>query len=292
MPSGGTRSLPVPRFSFSPSRRELDLPQLAGVGSSGVLLIVRAVYGGDKIVTKDRERVTRALDALSTGLAPYVERQLQEVYHEQWRDIAAQSFRDDRSQGRPGAETRWDAHSLLTVMWDQWNRVFRGRLDHAERSLVSELREYRNRWAHQTDFDFDDTYRILDSVERLLNAVESDEQSAVTREKTELLRARFSHEARAAHRKAQINRRKWHDLTVYLVCAASLIFVMSTLLGAAYWYFSVFIALIFGWLAYSRATSQTSVYFGPHECMDCGKIIYGESCPYCTPNAAPCNQCS
>jgi hypothetical protein len=232
-------------------------------------------------VRKDRERVTRALDSLSTGLAPYVERELQGVYHEQWREVAQQSFREDRGQGKSTAETRWDAHALLTVMWDQWNRVFRGRLDHAERSLVSELREYRNRWAHQLDFSFDDPYRILDSVERLLHAVDSEEHGAVAREKSDLLRSHFSHEARAAHRKAQINRRKWHGLTVYLVCAVSLVFVMTQLLGWQYWYFSGFIVLIFGYLAHSRATSPAPLFYGPHECCDCGKVIYGEKCPYC-----------
>jgi hypothetical protein len=33
-------------------------------------------------------------------------------------------------------------------MWDQWNVVFRKTLGNAERSLVSELRDARNRWAH------------------------------------------------------------------------------------------------------------------------------------------------
>ena len=229
---------------------------------------------------KDRERVTRALDALSSGLAPYVEKQLQSVYRDQWRDVVQQSFRDDRSS-KPTPEERWDAHSLLTVMWDQWNRAFRGRLDHAERSLVSELREYRNRWAHQVDFNFDDTYRILDSAERLLAAVEAEERGAITREKSDLLRAHFNQEARTAYRKAQINRRKWHDLTVYLVCAVSLVFVMTVLMGGAYWFFSVFIVLIFGYLAYNRVNSPAPAFYGPHECMDCGKVIYGESCPYC-----------
>jgi hypothetical protein len=34
-------------------------------------------------------------------------------------------------------------------MWDNWNDVFRNVLGHAERSLVSELRDWRNKWAHQ-----------------------------------------------------------------------------------------------------------------------------------------------
>ncbi|HET6325822.1 MAG TPA: Swt1 family HEPN domain-containing protein [Planctomycetaceae bacterium] len=233
---------------------------------------------------KDRERVTRALDSLSSGLAPYVEQSLVEVYHDDWRNVAQQSFREDRGAGKTGSDVRWDAHALLTVMWDQWNRVFRGRLDHAERSLVSELREYRNRWAHQTDFDFDDTYRILDSAERLLKAINAEERTTVTREKSDLLRAHYNQEARAAFRKAQIRQRRWHDLIVYLVCGVSLVFVMSQLLGWSYWFFSFFIVLIFAYLAYSRASSPAPFFFGPHECSACGKVIYGETCPYCDQN--------
>jgi hypothetical protein len=233
---------------------------------------------------KDRERVTRALDSLSAGLTPFVQRSLSDVYHDDWRQIAQQSFRDERGTGKGGAEARWDAHALLTVMWDQWNRVFRGKLDHAERSLVSELREYRNRWAHQSDFDFDDTYRILDSAERLLKAVQAEEQVVVSREKSELLRAHFNQEARSAYRKAQIQQHKWHDLTVYLVCGVSLVFVMSQLLGWAYWFFSAFIVLIFAYLAFSRVSAPLPFFYGPHECMACGKVIYGEKCPYCDQN--------
>ncbi len=230
---------------------------------------------------KDRERVTRALDSLTTGLAPFVEREMRGVYRDEWKDAAAQSFRSERGPGKFSDDGRWDAHAILTVMWDQWNKVFRQQLDHAERSLVSELREYRNRWAHQADFNFDDTYRILDSVERLLAAVDAQEKTAVNRDKTDLLRARFSQEARAAHRKTQIARRKWRDLVVYVVCGASLVFVMAHLLGWQYWYFSLCIVLVFGYLGYDRFTSQVPEFFGPHECTECGKVIYGEKCPYC-----------
>ena len=64
-----------------------------------------------------------------------------------------------------------DAAALLKVMWDSWNDVYRNTLGHAEHSLVSELRDVRNRWAHQEQFSSDDTYRALDSTHRLLTAV-------------------------------------------------------------------------------------------------------------------------
>jgi hypothetical protein len=206
---------------------------------------------------------------------------MQSVYHDEWRGAAQQSFRDDRAPRKTSAGEGWDAHSLLTVMWDQWNRVFRSHLNHAERSLVSELREYRNRWAHQADFDFDDTYRILDSTERLLKAIEAEERGTIAREKADFLRAHFSQEARTAFRKAQLSRKKWHDFTVYLVCGGSLVFVIAHLFGWEYWYLSLFIVMIFSYLGYCRAMANIPVFFGPHECLACGKVIYREDCPYC-----------
>ena len=49
--------------------------------------------------------------------------------------------------------------------------VFRKTLGQAERTLVSELGDVRNRWARQNPFSTGDTYRALDSAGRLLTAV-------------------------------------------------------------------------------------------------------------------------
>ena len=64
---------------------------------------------------------------------------------------------------------------------------------HAEaggRSRVEELRDCRNKWAHQEQFSFDDAYRVLDTSARLLAAVSALE-AAVEASKEELLRLRY-----------------------------------------------------------------------------------------------------
>ena len=63
------------------------------------------------------------------------------------------------------------AAGLLKLMWETWNEVFRRVLGPAERGLTGELRDHRNRWAHQERFSSDDAYRALDSAGRLLAAV-------------------------------------------------------------------------------------------------------------------------
>lgn len=149
----------------------------------------------------NHERVAKALELLRAGLAPFVEREFRNTYGEQAASEAARFLGADRlNAGKPLAE--WDVAALLKVMWDAWNDVFRRTLGFAERSLVSELREWRNKWAHQEPFSTDDAYRALDSVARLLTAVSAREAEDVERMKMELLRLRFDEQVRGEKRKA------------------------------------------------------------------------------------------
>jgi hypothetical protein len=230
----------------------------------------------------NREQATIALDLLVAGVVPFVERQLRAAYGDDWVRQTRTSFRDDRGRNGDGDRPfRWDAHSLLTVMWDQWNRVFRGVLGHSDRSLVSELREYRNQWAHQVDFDFDDAYRLLDSAERLLKSVGSPLSRKVLHEKRDLMRSRFILEAKQAYRKSQLKNRLWQDLVIYGICCAAILTVVVQLLGLHAWAFSAFAIFVFAYLAWQRVHSNPPLMFGPHECGVCRRIIYGTDCPYC-----------
>ena len=151
----------------------------------------------------NHSRVGDALELLKSGLRPFVERELQAVHGDQWQEIAAQTLREDRNTvnaGRKG-ELNWDTHNLLTLMWGQWNAVFRNTLGHTERSLVSELREVRNRWAHQVPFNSDDAYRALDSIGRLLAAISAPESKELEEQKMALLRVRFDEQRRGEMRK-------------------------------------------------------------------------------------------
>ncbi len=150
----------------------------------------------------NQERIGKAVDLLRAGLAPYVEREFTNAH----KDKAVAEARrllpvDDRLNGnRPIAQ--WDVAVLLKVMWDAWNEIFGRTLGRAERSLVQELRDVRNRWAHQDPFTGDDAYRALDSVHRLLLAVSAAQAEEVEKMKMELLRVRFDEQARSEKRKS------------------------------------------------------------------------------------------
>src|SRR3990172_1516484 len=151
----------------------------------------------------NHERVGKSLDLLKMGLQPFVERELKAQHAQLWFEEAKASVSDAQANlfGNE-AEPRWDVAMLLSVMWNQWQVVFRKTLGQAERSLVSELRDVRNKWAHQQPFSSDDAYRALDSVGRLLTAVSAPEGTEIEKTKMELLRVRFDEQVRTEKRKS------------------------------------------------------------------------------------------
>jgi predicted AAA+ superfamily ATPase len=149
----------------------------------------------------NHERVGKAMDLLKQGLAPFVEREFKSSYKEKATTEATRYLGDDRLLAKK-AIGEWDAAALLKLMWESWNDVFRRTLGPADRSLVSELRDLRNKWAHQQTFSGDDAYRAFDSAGRLLAAVSAPQSDEIEKMKMELLRLRFDEQVRSEKRKS------------------------------------------------------------------------------------------
>lgn len=111
----------------------------------------------------NHERVGKAMDMLKQGLAPFVDREFKNTYKDKAAAEAARFLGEDRLLANKSV-AEWDTAALLRLMWEAWNDVFRHTLGRAERTLLSELRDYRNKWAHQELFSSDDAYRALDSA--------------------------------------------------------------------------------------------------------------------------------
>lgn len=148
------------------------------------------------------ERVGKALELLRDGLRPFIERELNAKYGKYWITKVTEGWQHDLNWPEGADLPNMDAALLLRVMWDQWNDVFRTTLGHAERSLVSELREVRNNWAHQNTFTTDDAYRALDTAARLLTAISAPQADEIEKVKMELLRLRFAEQVRSEKRKS------------------------------------------------------------------------------------------
>ena len=152
------------------------------------------------MATTNRERVGLALDMLKEGLTPFVAREFINRYK---GGTEQQLSRILGIQGEPKrAFLRMDCHALLKLMALSWNDAFVQTLGRAERSLVGELQEFRNSWAHQEPFSGDDTVRMLDSTQRLLTAVSAKQASEVNQMREELQRLRFEEQARSQRRRA------------------------------------------------------------------------------------------
>lgn len=213
------------------------------------------------------DSISRGLDLLAAGLRPFV----------------AERVSSTRFDARLLSDIeRGDAQFLLVLMWDRWNDLFRDELSFVERSLISELRDFRNRWAHQDHLTDQDTYRVLDDIERLLHAINSD----MTPRASELRRASLD---RLWHAEVGLNgrNRTFRIASPYLLClscAAAISVAFFQFFGAP-WNGILSILVLLGMirLAWHQSQRESISLAGPKECGRCGKIIYTIECPYCNP---------
>jgi len=216
-----------------------------------------------------KDPVSEGLNLLAVGLRPYVAGRVQAVLRD--ADLAADI-------------TAWDAQSLMIFMWDRWNDLFRNELSFVERSLISELRDFRNRWAHQDGMDEGDVYRVLDDIERLLKAIHSHEIHLVGDLRRESLHRLWLRE-QGDDRKHRLMRVLWP----YLLCAcsAAAMSVAVIYFGNApwSWLLSGLLFLAMMRVAYLQSMREARRSPGPHECSHCGRIIYSVECPYCSPKS-------
>lgn len=149
----------------------------------------------------NRERMGKGLDLLTSGLRPFVERELKSHLGNTWQSaLPDNGGRGPKARGQ--AINLDDPQVLLGVLWDQWNSVFRDVLGPTERSLVSELRGVRNQWAHHEQFTSNDAIRALDSMERLLTAVTAPEAATeVGQMRMDVMRIVFDEQRRSEMRK-------------------------------------------------------------------------------------------
>lgn len=149
------------------------------------------------MVMPHNERVGRGLDAVRDGIRPVCEGTWKGAYGDKWLDEV-----QGRDRGSVGVGDPNDLIFLLKGMQSTWQEVWRQRLGQAERAYTSELREARNQWAHGGQFSTDDTYRMLDTAERLLQAFSAAEQLKVVQGlKRDLQRQLFDEQARTERRK-------------------------------------------------------------------------------------------
>ena len=142
----------------------------------------------------NHERLQTCLLELRDGLRSYCERTWEGFYGDKWLSVVNDNLKHpDRS---PSAE---DLSFLLKGISSTWHEVWKHHFGQGERNWISELTNVRNRHAHNETFTVDDTYRALDTMERLLEAFgASEQQQKVKTQRNDLMRQRYEGQANQA----------------------------------------------------------------------------------------------
>ena len=129
------------------------------------------------MAVSNRERVARALEIAAEALGPFVARQLAPhlAPSTEWPSIL-RVLDEKKGSAKVGfLYSTSDLSLQLRVMTERLGDLgfpFSRALSRAEQNLAGELRDIRNRASHGAPFNFDDTYRALDTAERLLRAAD------------------------------------------------------------------------------------------------------------------------
>jgi len=70
---------------------------------------------------------------------------------------------------------RGDPQQQFKAIINEWHRTFRDHLEPADKTYVFELKDVRNSWAHHAAFTADDVWRALDTAQRLMRSIGSNE---------------------------------------------------------------------------------------------------------------------
>lgn len=150
----------------------------------------------------NQDRVGKAMDLLRQGLAPFVDREVQEKVRigAVNMDTVRRFSEDPALVKRPLLE--WDIAALLKLMVAAWRDVFGTTLGRSDLSLAQELRDWRNKWAHQERFTSRDAERALDSASRLPTAISAPQAEEIDKIMLELRRLTFEEQSATRRRRS------------------------------------------------------------------------------------------
>lgn len=138
-----------------------------------------------------RQQVFEGMELLPDALIPFVETRLEAGLGKNWPAQVVERYSNLRAN-RNG-ELNWDHAALFNIMDRFWSDAFRSVLGKAERSLINELGDVRNKLSHNENFTYDDAERALDTMRRLMEAISAGETAEqLSKMRDTILRTKFT----------------------------------------------------------------------------------------------------
>ena len=162
-----------------------------------------------------RQYVFEGMELLPEALIPFVEKRLESSLTGHWQVQVVEKLPGLRPNSK--GEIAWDQSALFNAMDRFWMDAFKAVLGRAERSLVNELVDVRNKLSHNDTFTYDDAERALDSMRRLMESISAGEVAAeLAKMRDTILRTKFTELQRNEER------RKTHRLDISVETVAGL----------------------------------------------------------------------
>ncbi|SSC67554.1 unnamed protein product [Ciceribacter selenitireducens ATCC BAA-1503] len=140
------------------------------------------------------------MELLPSALIPFVEKRLETSLKGHWQVQVLEKLPNLRPNSN--GEVGWDQAALFNAMDRFWAEAFKTVLGRAERSLVNELGDVRNKLSHNETFTYDDAERALDSMRRLMEAISAGETAEqLGKMRDTILRTKFTELARNEERR-------------------------------------------------------------------------------------------
>ena len=147
-----------------------------------------------------RQHVFEGMELLPEALTPFVETRLSNTIKGHWEVEVTTKMRGLNADSE--GKINWDNSGLLNAMNVYWMEAFASVLGRAERAIINELVEVRNKLAHDEKFSYDDAERALDSMRRLMEAISAGEVTEkLTKVRDTILRTKFTELRRQEERR-------------------------------------------------------------------------------------------
>lgn len=138
-----------------------------------------------------RQYVFEGMELLPVALIPFVEKRLETSLKGHWQVQVLEKLPNLRPNSN--GEVGWDQAALFNAMDRFWSEAFKAVLGRAERSLVNELGDVRNKLSHNETFTYDDAERALDTMRRLMEAISAGETAEqLGKMRDTILRTKFT----------------------------------------------------------------------------------------------------